>query len=213
MILRGVRDRLRHTPAARTARRWLSGVLPYRKMQGERLDAEYAAGKWDYLHGIGELARFSVLAGYCHHLKPGARILEVGCGEGILRERLDPGRYTSYVGIDVSAGAVARAAARKSGGKASFLRADAARWQTAERFDLVVFNECLEYFDDPIGVVRRYESFLAGGGLFLVSMFDGVDTVRSRRIWKRLEMVYRVEDLTRVTNRARLSWTIEVLAP
>lgn len=214
---RGVRvrhlaGRFRHTPAGRTVRRWLSAVLPYRRMRGERLDAEYAAGRWDYLRSSSELARFSVVAGYCHHLRPGGRILEVGCGEGILQEKLDPRHYARYVGVDVSAEAVARAAPRASG-TVAFVRADAAVWEPGETFDLVVFNECLEYFDDPVALVRRYERFLDPGGLFLVSMFVGVDTVRAKRIWKRLEAVYPVRDQTRVTNHAGLSWTIKVLAP
>jgi SAM-dependent methyltransferase len=203
--------KLRHTRPARLARKWLSAVLPDRPTRGDRLDAEYAAGSWDYLRGIGELARFSVVAGYCHFLKPGGSILEIGCGEGILNERLDPGRYGHYLGIDVSAEAIARARPRE--GKATFLCADATTWETGARFDLIVFNECLEYFDDPLALVRRYESFLAPGGLFLVSMFVGVDTVRARRIWRRLESTYRVKDETRVTNQAGYSWTVKVLRP
>lgn len=196
----------------KAVRRGLSLVLPYRKMRGgrEKMDSDYAHGKWDYLRGIGELGRFSILVGYCHFLKPGGRILEIGCGEGILQERLDPARYSRYVGIDISAEAVQRAAANA---KATFLCADAAVWQPEEVFDLVVFNECLEYFDDPLAVVRRYEPALAPGGAFLVSMFTGVETARTLRIWRWLESVYAVADSTRVTNKAGISWILKVLKP
>jgi SAM-dependent methyltransferase len=207
---------LRDTKAARAMRRGLSLVLPYRKMRGgrEKMDSDYAHGKWDYLRGLDELGRFSILVGYLHFLKPGGRILEIGCGEGILQERLDPARYARYLGVDISAEAIRRAASRTADdGRISFVCADAAAWQPDERFDLIVFNECLEYFDDPLGVVRRYEPGLVPGGLFLVSMFTGVDTARTRRIWKWLESVYAVEDRTRVTNRAGLSWILEVLRP
>lgn len=210
-------SRLRHSRPARAARRWLSRILPYRKMAGgrERLDAEYARGSWDYLRGPGELARFSVLAGYCHYLKPGGRILEIGCGEGILQERLDRSRYSRYVGLDISAEAIARAEVREPGadGRAAFVCADAAAWEPGETFDLIAFNECLEYFDDPVALVRRYEPALAPHGLFLVSMFAGLDTTRTRRIWRWLEEVYRVEDATRVTNHAGLTWVLKVLRP
>jgi 2-polyprenyl-3-methyl-5-hydroxy-6-metoxy-1,4-benzoquinol methylase len=196
-------------------RRGLSLVLPYRRMRGgrEKMDSDYAHGKWDYLRGLGELGRFSILVGYCHFLKPGGRILEIGCGEGILQERLDPARYSRYVGVDVSAEAIQRAAGNE---KTTFVCADATVWQPTEEektFDLIVFNECLEYFDDPLAVVRRYEPALAPGGTFLVSMFTGVETARTVRIWRWLEAVYTVEDATRVTNKAGLSWILKVLKP
>ncbi|HEX3127388.1 MAG TPA: class I SAM-dependent methyltransferase, partial [Thermoanaerobaculia bacterium] len=134
----------------------------------------------------------------------------IGCGEGILQERLDPARYSRYVGVDVSAEAIQRAAGNE---KTTFLCADAAVWQPEGTFDLVVFNECLEYFDDPLAVVRRYEPALVPGGAFLVSMFTGVETARTLRIWRWLESVYAVEDSTRVTNRAGISWILKVLKP
>ena len=191
-------------------RRGLSLVLPYRKMRGgrEKMDSDYAHGKWDYLRGIAELGRFSVLVGYCRFLKPGGRILEIGCGEGILQERLD--RYSRYVGVDVSAEAIQRA---RSDEKTAFVCADAAVWKPGETFDLIVFNECLEYFDDPLAVVRHYEPSLAPDGAFLISMFAGIETARTRRIWKWLESAYEVEDATRVTNRNGLTWVLKVLRP
>ena len=202
----------------KAVRRGLSLVLPYRKMRGgrEKMDSDYAHGKWDYLRGVEELGRFSILVGYCHFLKPGGRILEIGCGEGILQERLDPSRYSRYVGVDVSAEAVKRASDRAGSDKAAFFCADAAVWQPTEEdtaFDLIVFNECLEYFDDPLAVVRRYEPALAPGGAFLVSMFTGVETARTLRIWRWLESVYAVADSTRVTNKAGISWILKVQKP
>ncbi|MEA2562768.1 MAG: hypothetical protein QOH06_4272 [Acidobacteriota bacterium] len=196
----------------KTIRRGLSLVLPYQKMRGgrEKMDSDYARGKWDYLRGIEELGRFSVLVGYCHFLKPGGRILEIGCGEGILQERLDPARYSRFVGVDVSAEAIQRA---KSDDKTSFVCADATTWEPGEMFDLIVFNECLEYFDDPLAAVRHYEPSLAPGGAFLVSMFAGIETARTLRIWKWLESVYAVEDTTRVTNKAGYTWVLKVLRP
>lgn len=208
------RSRLRRTPPGRALSRWSSRILPYRKLRSssEKLDAEYAAGKWEYLGGLEELARFSVVAGYCRFLKPGGAILELGCGEGLLLERLEERSFSRYVGVDVSAEAIRRAVNR-SGGVGSFFSADAATYAPAGPFDLVVFNEVLEYFDDPLATVARYELALASDALLVVSMFDGLDTARARHIWKRLGKRYAVVDRTRVTSAAELSWTIKVLRP
>jgi 2-polyprenyl-3-methyl-5-hydroxy-6-metoxy-1,4-benzoquinol methylase len=195
-------------------KRAVSSVKPYQPMDGGRelLDRQYATGVWDYLRGLEELSRFSVIAGYCHYLKNQGSILEIGCGEGLLPERFDGAKYSRYVGVDISAEAVRRAAARENA-KTSFITADAAVYVTAERFDVIVFNECLEYFSDPLSVVRRYEPFLREHGIFIVSMFVGLDTARTSRIWRSLGAVYTPRAVTRVTNEDRYTWIIKVFSP
>lgn len=196
-------------------RKALTTVLPYRKMAGGRrlLDAEYARGGWDYLWGPGELARFSVVAGRCQRFTPAPRILEIGCGEGILRARLDTSKIAGFVGVDISEEAVRRATARASDDLTTFVRADAATFVPDGRFDIVVFNECLEYFDDPVALVRRFERYLATGGEIVVSMFAGTHTARTRHIWKRLEAVHAPVDSTRVTNHDGFTWIIKTFRP
>jgi SAM-dependent methyltransferase len=197
-----------------TLRRVLSAVLPYSPMEGgrERLNRQYERGTWEYLRGLGELSRFSVLAGYCRFLRPGGAILEIGCGDGILAERLSAGSYGQFLGVDISETAIARAQ-RLADARHRFVAADAATYVPDARFDLIVFNEVLEYFDDPLAVVQRYEAFLTDDGLLLASMFVGLDTVRTRKIWAMLERRYRTVDQTRVTNGNGYSWVQRVLEP
>ncbi|MFN0178288.1 MAG: class I SAM-dependent methyltransferase [Gemmatimonadales bacterium] len=195
-------------------RRGLSWLLPYRPMAGgdERLDREYRDGVWDYLRDLGELSRFSVIVGYCHHLKPQGEILEIGCGEGLLHSRLDQARFARYLGTDISAAAIHRATQRVDG-KSGFVVADAVTFSPQGTFDVIVFNECLEYFSDPAGLVRRYRAFLKPDGVYIVSMFVGLDTARTERIWRMLAPGYRVTSLTRVTNDEGFAWVIKVLTP
>ena len=183
-------------------------------MDGRRnvLEAEYARGTWDYLRGPEEVSRFSVVVGYCRYFNSQGSILEIGCGEGILQERLDGGRHRRYLGVDISAEAIARAA-RRQNSSTSFVVEDAQVFCPDEPFDVIVFNECLEYFADPLGLVRRYERFLAPGGIYIVSIFAGIDTTRSRKIWRMLESVYRGQAATRVTNEAGYTWTVKVFRP
>ena len=200
-------DRVQHW-----AKRWMSAVLPYRPMDGRHLDAEYAAGSWDYLRGPTEVARFAVIAGYIQYFRRGARVLEIGCGEGLLQERLHADTYSRYLGVDVSAEAIRRAC-RRQGPRVSFVREDADTFVPAERFDVIVFNECLEYFADPLSTVRRYDSALCPDGLFMISMFAGLDTRRTVKIWKRLKSRYRFKVETDVTDRSGYSWHIAVAEP
>jgi SAM-dependent methyltransferase len=170
-------------------------------------EAQYGGGGWEFMRGLDELARYSVIAGYLHHLKPGGSVLDVGAGEGLLADHLRPFGYSRYLGVDLSESAVRQAAGRADG-RTSFAVADAESYVPPQRWDAVVFNECVYYFRDPLGTVRGYESSLEEGGVFIVSTF------RSRRadiIVQRLLARYRLLEETAVTNR-KGTWVVRVLA-
>jgi SAM-dependent methyltransferase len=194
--------------------KWLSGILPYEAMKGgkELLENEYSAGTWDYLRGINELPRLFVVAGYCHHFNEVGSILEIGCGEGVLQEQLNPYQYSRYVGVDISTEVIKRTS-HKQNEKNSFVVADANNFEPSECFDVIVFNECLEYFEEPLKLVKRYEPFLKKNGVFIVSMYVGVDSIRTKRIWKMIETEYIPEETTKVSTRQNYSWIIKVFIP
>ncbi len=171
-------------------------------------EAQYGSGGWEFMRRLEELARYSVIAGYLHHLKPGGSVLDVGGGEGLLVDHLRPFGYSRYLGVDLSEAAVRQAAGRQDA-KTAFAAADAETYVPPARWDAIVFNECVYYFNDPLGTVRRYEAFLEEGGLFIVSTF------RSRRadvIARRLLASFRLLEQTAVTNR-KGTWVVRVLSP
>jgi SAM-dependent methyltransferase len=171
-------------------------------------EAQYGSGHWELMRGLDELARYSVIAGYLHHLAPGGSVLDVGCGEGLLADHLHPFGPSRYLGVDLSEAAIGQAAARTDA-ETSFVAADAESYVPPGRWNAVVFNECVYYFRDPLGTVRRYEDFLEEGGVFVVSTF------RSRRadvIVRRLLEEYRCLEETAITNR-KGTWVVRVLAP
>ena len=52
-------------------------------------------------------------------------------------------------------------------------------------YDLIVFNETLYYFDDPVACVRRYLQHLKPGGLLVVSNtvdYATMDLIRTLRV-------------------------------
>jgi len=199
------------------AARWLK-LLVYRE-RGRRSDgllqsaqtweAQYAAGTWDYLGELSELARFSVLAGYICHLKPGGTVLDTGCGQGFLLRRLPVSCYSRYVGIDVSGSAIS-VAQEHANERSTFLAADCEEYSPAELFDVIVFNEVLCCLRDPLGIVDRYARSLNPGGLLLVSMCTAARG--SATILWRLKRAYATVDEVRIVHGGRkVSWVCTAL--
>ena len=151
----------------------------------------------------------------CYIKKLGlTRILDIGCGEGILLEYLWPYAYDLYVGVDVSATAL-QSAALKSSKETRFIQADAATFQPPQAFDAVVFNESLYYLhDNPLGVLEQYIPAIQPQGYLLTSLF--MATKRNRQIAQQLkhcpwlELVYETTATTVNTQGRTLAWRCSV---
>ena len=195
--------------------RWLQSLIDRRRrsvgllQSPQAWEAQYAAGKWDFLADLPELARSSVLAGYICHLKPGAAVLDVGCGQGVLLQRLPAGSYARYLGIDVSSSAIA-AAQKQCSERSRFVAADCERYSPEEWFDVIVFNEVLYCLREPLRTVEHYARSLEPDGLILVSMCTaarGSSTI----LW-RLKQSYTLLDQVRISHSGRrVSWVCAAL--
>jgi SAM-dependent methyltransferase len=172
-----------------------------------RWNRQYAAGEWTWLSRPGELARYGVLAMYALELKPGGKLLDVGCGEGLLRDRLHPRAFTQYVGIDFEE--AIRRAAHRADEHTQFLVADMNFFVPDTVFDTIVFNESLYIFRNVADGLKRYEQFLAPGGVILVSMHGGE---RQQEIWGVLAERYRAIDEVTLTSGDGSRWTCKALA-
>jgi len=197
------------------AARWLQSLIDRRRrtdgllQSAQTWEAQYAAGRWDFLAEVSELARFSVLAGYICHLKPGAAVLDTGCGQGVLLRRLPRDCYSKYVGIDVSDSAIS-VARKQQNERGTFLVADCEKYSPVERFDVIVFNEVLCCFREPLLTVERYARCLNPGGLLLVSMCTAARG--SATILWRPKQAYATVDEVRVTHTWRnVSWACAAL--
>jgi SAM-dependent methyltransferase len=177
-------------------------------MPAQAWNEQYVAGQWDYMRELDELGRYSMLAGYFRFLKPGGSLLDIGCGEGILQARLGPASYSRYLGVDVSSEAIRRALHRADE-KTSFVCADAAHFCPDEHFDVVVFNESLYYFGDPVGVFKRYLQWLNDDGIVLVSTFS---SPRSLAVRRAIRKAFPLVDEVRVIHGRRL-WICDVMKP
>jgi 2-polyprenyl-3-methyl-5-hydroxy-6-metoxy-1,4-benzoquinol methylase len=182
-----------------------AGYVPERFRPAE-WDKLFETGAYDRLFSTAERGRYSLIVGHCDVLGP-KRILDVGCGQGVLAERLKRVPYERYVGVDISQAAIAQAERERPDPRNAYLTADATKFETAERFDLIVFNECLYYMEDPAALVRHYLRFLAPGGWIIVSMYE---TLRSRTVWPLLAMLS-VLEATDIRSEGTGAWTVKLM--
>ena len=179
-----------------------------RSLPEDRWDAEYGNGGWDHLRGLEEVCRYSVITGYIRFFKPGASVLDLGCGEGLLLKRFCPESYSHYTGVDLSEGALNLAKGKYE--KAVFIKEDVDKYQTSESFDVIVFNELLYYVEEPLKTLRRYDKNLAEKGVHVVSIHN---KWRSRFIIRKIKLEYRLIDEVTIRKESGLSWTCMVLEP
>ncbi|MEI9984004.1 MAG: class I SAM-dependent methyltransferase [Aliidongia sp.] len=131
------------------------------------------------------------------------------CGQGVLAKRLNRIGYERYVGFDISQTAIDQAKRALPDPRNTYLVGDATRFETADRFDLIVFNECLYYMDDPAAVVRHYLKLLEPGGHISISMYD---TLRSHTVWPLLDMLTMVE-AAQIRSGEKATWTVKLMRP
>lgn len=101
----------------------------------------------------------------------GGRILDLGCGTGLLAEKLGGDAYAEYIGVDVSREALARAN-QKSLVHSQFIEGDVEGFNPEGEFDLIVFQESL-YYVNPMSrlqVLQKYSTSLSPEGRFLVTV-------------------------------------------
>ena len=172
-------------------------------------EAEYRCGKWAYLQGLEQGARYSVIAGYIEGLNRHGSILDVGCGEGILLDRLGSFAYSKFVGIDISHTAVERAKTKHCE-RALFVQASAEEFASRALFDAIVFNEVLYYLHDPLAVAGMYCRNLKAHGLLITSMYAGSE--RAEAIRRLLKKFYATADEVMIKNNSS-AWVIDVFLP
>lgn len=181
------------------------GNIPLPK---EMWDSQYRRGHWDFMASLEQAARYSVVGSYFLYLKRGGKILDVGCGEGLLQKYLGTAAYSRYLGIDISRDAISRAVSRADE-RTTFVCADLRQYTPEGSFDAVVFSEVLYYVDDPLQVMESYVRCLERDGIVILSIFS---SARGNAIWRQVKDWYRVMDEVKITSKSK-SWICRVVAP
>jgi SAM-dependent methyltransferase len=173
------------------------------------VDDEYARGRWDYLNDLAEMSRYAVISGYCKYGGGVASVLDLGCGCGVLRRWLRP-LAICYVGVDLSNVAIAKASQELADGSTKFVAADAATYVPDRKFDVIVFNEILYYFERPADILEHFSTFLGENGRIVISLWDAPE---SRLAWRRSHGSVQVVDEVQVRHSSGFSWLIRLCRP
>lgn len=185
-----------------------------RRGGGQPVDVEvwnqqYRSGAWRHLDSDDELQHYLVLARLVRERAAGS-VLDVGCGHGRLAEILAADGWAEcYVGVDVSAEAIAQARAQASPG-AEFQVGDFETWRPPRTFDAIVFNESLYYASRPLAILQRYSAHLEPGGAFLLSLCR---YGRHDRIWIALDRHFDTVNGQSVRNARGQTWDVRTLRP
>ncbi len=172
-------------------------IMPH-SSTAEKWDAQYRAGRWDYLASLEQAPRYAVLAAWCHRLSSSPSILDVGCGEALLLEFLHRNGDLLYHGIDFAPAAVERAQSRIFNSEREIVEC-----VSAEAFDvatvapnIVIFNESLNCCVEPVWLLQRYLSAVSEGFVLVsIAGFDAALADEVRRIHEeRLVAALSLED-------------------
>jgi SAM-dependent methyltransferase len=135
-------------------------------------DNEFSGTKWDFIDNTAGDCVYLNLEKYAKN----GSILDLGCGPGNTANELSATAYESYVGVDISEAALAKARKRtaESGreGRNAFLRGDFINFQPSQNFDVILFRESIYHV--PMGRIKEtldhYANYLKQNGVFIVRM-------------------------------------------
>ncbi len=125
------------------------------------------------------LSRFVAFAG----LAPGARVLDAGCGPGLVAEAfLEAG--CEVLGVDLSAEMIRRAGARcaRFAGRARFEQRSLFDVPSGAPFDAALSRNVLHHLEDPAAFVARQAALVRAGGVVLAFDLSG-DPDPARQAW------------------------------
>jgi 2-polyprenyl-3-methyl-5-hydroxy-6-metoxy-1,4-benzoquinol methylase len=135
-------------------------------------------------------------------------VLELGCGEGLLQQRIAPDDYLTWLGVDISEVTIDRAQTYATE-RVAYRTGDMEHLELAEKFDAIIFSESLSYLENRDRILERYGRWLSPDGIFIISIFNAKE---SPAIWEEIHRAARPFDAIKSANEVG-SWLCEALRP
>lgn len=101
--------------------------------------------------------------------KGASSLLELGLGHGITTGVFEL-HFKRHVVVDASPAVINNFRQRFPDSKVEIAESYFETFDTAERFDVIVFGYILEHVDDPIRILKHFRNFLAPGGRMFVTV-------------------------------------------
>lgn len=176
-------------------------------------DGHYAGTAYDRLFRSDQRHHHRLLAALVNEHRPHGKVLEIGCGEGAFYASLRPFAPAGYHGVDFSETGVAAARRRFPADKAghpTFEVGDGRSYEPGEKYDAIVFPECIEHLGEPAPLLSRYRASLNPEGVFGATMWL---TTRRLRIWRKIKASCEVLDEAVVAAPWGGAWLVAVFKP
>ena len=138
-----------------------------------RWNRQYKKGRWEYLKNDIEASRYAkVVEAIKQYSTTQPSVLDLGCGEGILRMRLENESIGYFLGVDFSKVSI-KNATNYNFKNSDFQVADLHYYKPPQEFDVIVFNEAFYYINEVVKakVLNRILGTLKKGGILITSIY------------------------------------------
>jgi SAM-dependent methyltransferase len=138
-------------------------------------DKEFSGTKWDFINNTAGDCVYPYLEKYANH----GSILDLGCGPGNTANELAEDIYDTYIGVDISEAALAKAEKRSNengrANKNSFINSDFLGYYPAQKFDIILFRESMYHvpYRQVLPVLENFSKNLKSAGVFIVRLYAG----------------------------------------
>ena len=162
-------------------------------------DKEFSSTKWDFIDNTAGDCVYPYLEKYARN----GNILDLGCGPGNTANELAEGVYQTYIGVDISEAALAKALKRtQENGRASknsFVNSDFLGYHPTQEFDIILFRESLYHvpFGQVLPILKKFSQNLKNTGVFIVRLYAGDHRpgVIKTRVTAKLDLIRREFDI------------------